>query len=183
MMMASWYHQHKTEPLGAHCKWPVIHLSVCFCIFSYFFLYTGGEASNTTWVTSLFSFAPSLEDTLKRANCHHKSTGARWLISVVFKFLSDRKDSLICCLLLFSLDLGRCQCKVEREGRHGEGDQCDSGIRVPKKSFFFLFFVSAAFYEMSSMFPNVFCWKIICTASYNFWKKWFLQAACCSAMF
>lgn len=137
-------------------------------------------------MTSLFSFAPSLEDILKRANCHHKSTGARWLISGIFKFLSDRKDSLICCLLLFSLDLGWCQCKVEREGRHGEGDQCDSGMRVPKKKFFFSFFFLFQLHFLKCLqclFSSVFCWKIICTASYNFWKKWFLQAACCSAMF
>lgn len=120
---------------------------ICFCCISLHLtcLFPARREASCFHYLGEHFLSHSLEDNLKRTNCHHRTTGARWQRGswAYFRHLSipqwQEKESLMCCLLLFSLDLGWCQylCKTKwgGEGRHGGEINV---TQVPKKYVFFL---------------------------------------------
>lgn len=109
------------------------------------------------------------------------------LISGIFQFLSDRKESLMCRLLLFPLDLGWCQylCKTKwgREERHGVEINVTKERKCQKKVFFPLLLSAGTLFLLhwcKMLSVSFFFWmmevNVLLFASYNFWKC-FMQAA------
>lgn len=137
-------------------------------------------------MTSTFSLTHSLERNLKRTTCHHRTTRARWQGGswAYFRDLSIPQwqervsDVPLASVFLWIWD-GVSTC-VRRRGERGETlgeDQCDSGMKEPKISFYF---PPHPFFTLQG---HCFCCICVEWVSFFSWCSLSVGAAVCKLQF